>query len=372
MKKVTGILLLVAMVFTACGDKNEMLKKQIKQKKSQIIKLEKQIKELETQLTDTIEEKTLIPVKVKEMQGELFEHYIIVFASVEAENSAFISPEIGGQIKKIHVEEGQYVNKEALLVSVNTETTQNQISQVKTNLELATSTFKKQKALWEQNIGSEIQYLQAKAQKESLESQLKTLQSQVNMNQVRAPFNGYVNKIYQKEGELASQMNPLVQMVNLSKLSITADIPENYIASIKEGQEVEITFDTYPGFVINPKIKRVSKVIKPQSRTFEIELAFDNPGEKIKPNMVSTLKINDYSNNEAFVIPSLIVKQDIKGKYIYKAVEVADGMKVNKAYIETGLSYNDETTVTKGIKKGDKVITKGFNQVSNGSFVAIK
>lgn len=372
MKKLIGVLALIALLIACGGDKQEAIKKQIKQKRSQVARLEKQMRELELKLTDTLEQTASIPVQLKTMEGETFDHFIIVYASVKAEDYAFISPEMGGQIKKIFVDEGDRVNKGDLLVSVNTETTQNQIQQLEATRDLASITFKKQEALWNQGIGSEIQYLQAKTNLESLEAQLKTLKSQVRLNEVRAPFSGYVNKIFQKEGELASQMTPLVEMVNLNNLSIVANIPEVYISSLHIGQKVEVTFESIPGLARYPKISRISNVINPQSRTFEIELKMDNPGEKIKPNMISTISINDYSKENAFVIPSIIIKQDITGKYVYKAIEKNTQTIAKKVYVQTGLSYNENTLVTKGLNKGDKVIVVGYSQVSNGALVEEK
>ncbi len=368
----TLIKLLLVVLIAGCQPGEETIKKQITRKKSQIKKIENKIATLEEKLSPKDESVSSIPVIIKPMSGEPFNHYIIVYASVEADQYAYISPEIGGQIKQIHVEEGQKVAKGDLLVSVNTEATRNQIKQLESNLDLARITYEKQKNLWDQKIGSEIQYLQAKSNVEALEAQLDALKSQVRMNEVRAPFSGYVNKINQKVGELASQMTPLVQMVNLNVLKITANIPENYISVIEKGEKVEVTFDTYPDMLKTPKIERISNVINPQSRTFEIELSLDNADEKIKPNMISTIRINDFSQDDAFVVPSIIIKQDISGKYVYRAVNKDGKLIAEKVYVKTGLTYDDNTTITEGLKKGDNVIVHGYNQVSNGSIISEK
>lgn len=367
------VILMVIVILASCGgDKNAMLKQQIDRKKMQISKLEKQIEELEAQLVDTAHTKEAIPVNIKEMKGEEFEHYVIVYGEVEAENYANISPEMPGQIKTIHVAEGQKVNKGDLLISLNTEAIDNSIKQIKTNLDLAIQTYEKQKNLWDKKIGSEIQYLQAKTGKESLESQLKSLKAQKKMAQIRAPFNGYVDKIFQKEGELASSMMPVLEFVNLDELSVTAELSEDYIQNIKKGQLVNITFSSLPHIDINVPILRVSNVINKTSRTFQIEMKFKNQNEIIKPFMVSTIKVNDFSDDNAFVVPSLIIKQDITGKYIFVAKKDGNEFIAEKKYVTPGLSYEDKTVIDAGLINNDLVITNGFNLVSSGLPIEVR
>lgn len=366
MKKVFHIVAVIFAISLFGCDSEEMLKKQIVSKKEKITKLENQIKELEARLADTTQVEEFIPVEVKKLQPEDFNHYIIAYGEVEAVDYALVSAEMPSQIKKIHVNEGQRVSKGQLLISLNTESLESTINQIETNLELATETFEKQKRLWEQNIGSEMQYLQAKANKESLEAQLKATRAQLRMSQIRAPFAGYVDKIFLKEGELASQMQPVLEMVNMDKLSITADISESYIGGIKEGEIVEVTFAAIPDLVMEVPVTRVSKVIEKTNRTFEIEVRMDNPQHQIKPFMLSTIKINDYSNDDALVIPSIVMKQDISGKYVYVVEQKDNRMVATKKYVETGLSYQDMTEIEQGLQEGDKVIIAGYNVVSSG------
>ncbi|MBN1597173.1 MAG: efflux RND transporter periplasmic adaptor subunit [Bacteroidales bacterium] len=371
MKNILKTLPLVFLL--ACGSNDEVIKKQIIQKKQQIVKLEQQIIKLEKQLSDTAETDKRIPVEVKEIKPEEFNHYFIAYGNVEAKEYALISPEgAGGQIKKIHMDEGDFAKKGQLLISLNKEVIAKQIDAVKSNLELVTSTYEKQKTLWDQGIGSEIQYLQAKTNKESLEAQLESLEAQERMSTIRAPFDGYVDKIFQKEGELASAMFPVVEFVNYSELIIIADISENYVGKIKEGDYVDLTFASLPDYQKRTRIKRVSNVLNKDSRTFEIELNIDNINKQIKPNMVSTIRINDFSSSDAFVIPTLVIRKDITGNYVYVAKEKEGQMTVGKKYITPDLSYNDQTMIAKGLSLGDKVIVKGYNLVSSGVPVNVK
>lgn len=369
----TIVKMLAVILVVSCGmSKDEMLKKQIEGKKSKILKLENQISELEKKLTDTTDANSKIAVNVKVMKPDTFYHYITVFGNVEADKYAKISPEMNGQITKIHVEEGQHVSKGQLLVSLNTDATVSSINEVKTNLELATITYEKQKSLWEDKIGSEIQYLQAKAQKESAEARLNMLEAQLRMSQVRAPFDGVVDKIYLKEGELAGPMIPVIEFVNLSKLTIKADVSESFIGSVHAGEEVMLTFSSLPGMKIKTKITRTSKVINATSRTFQVELNIDNPQEKIRPNMVSSIRIIDFATETAYTVPSIIIKRDITGDYLYVASpNEKNELTAAKKYIERGLSYEGMTMITKGLNKGDNVITNGYNLVSTGVFVDI-
>ncbi len=371
-KEVLNIEKAIAGIDTALSNDDLKTKKKIIMKKNKIATLEHEISELHNSLAVKGTKKRTITVDVKNMIGEPFNHYFLVYGNVEADKYGMISPEMNGKVESISVKEGAFVKKGTLLLALNTEAIEKQIKGTKSGLEMAEITFKKQKALWDQEIGSEIQYLQAKSTKESIEAQLETLQSQVRMAQIRAPYDGTVNKIFPNKGEMAGPSFPVIEFVNLSKITVRANVSEKYISKVKKGQNVELSFASLPNFRIKTPIIRVSKVIDPKSRTFEIELKLDNNNEMIKPNMVSTIRINDFSDNDAFVIPSLAIKNDITGSFVYIVVEKEDKNMVEKRKVETGLSFNDQSMITSGLKKHNKVIVKGFNLVSNGITVNIK
>lgn len=339
--------------------------KQITMQKNKIVKIDKKIIALENKMTAK-DQKKLLPVAVKEMQNEQFDHYIIAFGEVEAKNYAMISPEMNGRIEKIYVKKGQRVSKGSLLVILSTDALDKQIAGVKSNLDFATTTYNKQEALWNEDIGSEIDFLAAKNTKETLESQLESLEAQIRMSQIRAPFDGIVDKIFPKEGEMAGPAFPVIEFVNLKKLTIKADVSEAYINKIVNGQIVELSFASLPDYSIKTPVIQVSNVIESTSRTFEIEMEINNTGEKIKPNMVSTIHINDFSSNKAFVVPSLVIRKDISGNYVYVVNKVNNENIVGKKYVSTGLSYDENTVISKGLNAGDKVIVKGFHLVSAG------
>ena len=339
--------------------------KQIALQKNKIVKVEAKIKTLENKMTAR-DLRNLIPVAVKEMKPETFNHYIITYGEVKAKNYAMISPEMNGRIQKIYVEEGVRVKKGQLLVSLNTDAIDKQINGLRSGLELATKTFEKVDTLWKQNIGSEIEYLTTKNTKENLESQLESVLAQKRMSQIVAPFDGIVDKIFPKEGEMAGPGFPVIEFVNLSKLTVTAEVSEAYIDKIKAGQIIELSFSSLPDYSVKAPIMRVSKVISSASRTFEIEMETNNPDEKIKPNIVSTIKINDFSTDKAFVVPSLAIRKDISGDYVYVVNQKDNKNIIAKKYVTRGLSFDDNSMITSGLDLNDQVVVEGYHLVSSG------
>ncbi len=371
---VIGIVLMLA---GACGpkDQRKAIEKQIASHKNEIREIKQEINTLEKQLQEdggNTHEGNKIPVSVVTIKPDTFSHFISLNGQVEANQSAFISPEMNGQIKKIHVQEGDRVQKGQLLVSLNTRVIQNNIQEVKTNLELAKKMFEKQKDLWDQEIGSEISYLEAKNRKESLENRLETLKSQLDLSLIKAPFAGIADEIYKKEGEMGMPGMQVVNLVNLSYMKIEASISEDYLSRINKGDMVKVNFPAVPEIALDLPIRRIGNVIDPDSRTFDIEMMFKNPENKIKPNLVSEIKINDYQNNSAIVIPSIVVQQDMKGEYVFCIKNGNGSTTACKTYITTGMSYNNQTMVTAGLEPGKKVIVGGYNLVSDGLEVRIK
>jgi len=312
-------------------------------------------------------------VAVKKMAYEKFEHFFLANGTVEAVNDAFISSEINGQIKTIHVKEGRRVKQGQLLVSLNSDVIESSIAEVKTGLELAKTVYKKRKGLWDKKIGSEIQYLEAKTNKESLENKLKTLGAQLDMAKIKAPISGIVDGIFKKEGELAAPGFQLIQLVNLKKVYVNADVSEAYLAKINKGDTVEVTFPSYPELTVNAVIHRTGHVVKSQNRTFLVQLLLDNKDEKLKPNMLGLIKMKDFSVDSALAVPSIIIKNDLKGPYLYvvETEEKQGKLLARKIYVEPGMSEGSNTMITQGLEPGQQVIVKGYNLVKNGTEIKI-
>lgn len=312
-----------------------------------------------------------VKVEVKRIVPKEFNHYIEINGSVKAEKEAYVSPEIMGQIKQIHVDEGNQVKKGQLLISLSTSLTESNIQEIQTNLDLARETYQKQKELWEQNIGTEMQYLQAKNNLESLEKRMETLQTQLEMAYIRAPFDGIVDAIYVQEGELASVGRNLLHLVNLSKLKVYGDVAETYLPYVREGEMAELSFPVYPDYVLKAPIFRTSRVIDEKSRTFTIEIKLDNKNKLLRPNLITSIKLNDFSANNALVVPSYVIKQDFTGWFLYLAEKNGDSYIAKKTYVKPGNSYQNETLILEGVSPDDEVIVVGYNLVSGGSEISI-
>jgi RND family efflux transporter MFP subunit len=327
---------------------------------------------------------TALLVEAKTLTHETFDHYFQANGTVEAVQDAFISPEINGQIKKIHVKEGQRVKKGDLLVSLSSDVTESAIAEVKSGLELAKTIYKRRKGLWEKKIGSEVQYLEAKTNKESLENKLKTLQAQLEMTQIKAPIDGIVDKIFRKEGELAIPGMQLTQLVNLKKVYVNAEVSEAYLPMLKKGDAVQVTFPTYPDLTVDTVIHRTGNVIKMENRTFLVQLKLDNRDERLKPNIIAILKMKDFSAAAALVVPSIIIKNDLNGSYLYVVEEKEGKLLAKKTYVTPGKSEGGNTMITKppkppkgprdpkGLEPGQREIKAGYNLVTNGMEVKLE
>jgi membrane fusion protein (multidrug efflux system) len=326
--------------------------------------------ELDSESKDSIEI-SLLPVEVKQISHQIFTRYFEVNGSVEAVEDAFISPEINGQIQRVFVERGARISKGELLVKLKTDVTEKSIDEIKTSLKLAESIFEKQEDLWEQNIGSEIQYLEARNAKESLEARLATLEKQLELARIRAPFSGIVDDIMVKVGELASPGMPFIHLLNLSNIRVSARVSEAYITSVSKGDQVELRFASYPDMKLRTVVTRLGEVIDQKTRTFILEVELKNPGEKLKPNMLSSLRINDFEEQHALVVPSIILKQDFNGTFLFLANVKDESSTARKVYVEKGITVQDQTLITDGLSVGDLVILKGYNLVGEGSLVRI-
>ncbi len=310
-------------------------------------------------------------VEVKTVVPEKFEHFFAVNGALEAVQDAFISAETSGQIQAVHVREGQRVQKGDLLVSLNSDITRNAVAEVTNALELARTVFRKRQELWDKKIGAEIQYLEAKTSKESLENRLASLQAQLALAKVRAPFSGIVDRIFKKPGELAVPGLQLMQLVNLGRMRVNAEVAETYLGKIRQGDAIEVTFPTYPGWTLQAAISRIGQVVSAKNRTVLVQAELDNPQGKMKPNMMATLRCRDFFAPAALVVPAIVVKNDLEGTYLY-TVERENGRSVaRKLYVTTGLTEGNRTMVVAGLVAGQDVIVSGYNLVRNGLPVTV-
>jgi len=372
MKKLIILLILSSIMFS-CGNSSsdEKTREQIKKYKSEIVQLEGKIKELTSELSDDGKNVNATKVRVTPVVRKPFSKFFEATGTLEAIAEAYISPEVSGQITAVNVTEGQKVNKGQVVAKLNTSLIEKNIDEVKTQLELAQILYEKQSELWNKGIGSERQYLETKTNYESLQGKLATLREQYNMSIIRSPINGYVEDIVLKKGELASPGMQLMQIVDLDKLHVSIMLSEAYLPVIKNGDKVEITFPTFPDIVMHEKVTRIGNVINKQNRTFTVEVEISNKDGRLKPNLLANIKINDYNADDALIVPSLVIREDVVGSYLYVAESNSDDWKAVKKYIQTGNSYLDNTEILSGLSENDLVITDGYGNVSDGAAIDI-
>jgi len=342
------------------GKKLELkdLKLEQKEKADKIAVLEKEIEKLEP-----TKEADPINISVLKVTSSTFERYANIQASVIGDDLVSASSSMGGRILSLKVKEGDYVKKGAFIAAIDVETMDKQIAEIQTSLELATTVYERQKRLWDQNIGSEIQYLEAKNNKERIEKSLETLRSQTAKKNVYAPISGYVDKEFLNQGEMASPGMPIVQILNTSKVKVVADVPENFLGKIKRGDLVEIYFPAIDK-TMNRKITLMGRSIDPANRTFKIEIAVPSSGN-LKPNLLADVKVKDYEEKDAISIPVQLVKQEVNGKkYIFTAQDINGKIRAKKKYVQIGESDDANVIITDGLSVNDQVIVDGSEKVT--------
>ena len=357
---------IVACNSSGAGDKKAELENLKKQQKE----LADKIKELEAEIgtqSDAKPSEKAILVTVTEATPALFDHYIELQGKVDAEDNVTVTPQMPGTIQNVYVTVGQNVKKGQVLAALDASTVNAQMEAIKKNWELANTLYEKQKSLWEQNIGTEVQYLTAKNQKESLEKQLNTMNQQYELTKLVSPINGVVDAVDIKNGQVASPGYAGIRVVNFSNLKAKGEVSETYSALVHEGDKVKIFFPDL-NKEIDSRISYASKVINPQSRTFTVESKLTGQYE-FKPNMIALLKILDYEKKDAFVLPINLIQKSGDGNFIYAASD-ENGRKVAKRQTVTiGKIYNGQAEITSGLNTGDKVITVGYQDLVGGQAI---
>lgn len=366
------IALIIPLLF-ACSAKEDNTSKdkasQLKIYKKELVDLKRKITALESELKEGKTEEKALSVETLKMDYSVFEHFIQITGNVEADKNIRITPETAGNIISIDVKEGEQVKKGTILGRLNTSQIQRTIDEIKVNLKMATTIYERQKNLWGQKIGSEIQFLQAQSNKEALEQKLEAMEAQLEMAVIKAPFSGIVDQIYQKKGELANPQTPFLQLVNINKVYIEGDVAETFLTQIKKGDMAQLDF---PAISYNTQapIYRTSNVIDPGNRSFKIRINLNNPKHLIKPNLISLIKVRDFVKEDALVVPSIIVKQDFNGQYLYVAKSQNDQWIAQKVYVKVEKTYNNKSMIISGLNLGDRIITEGYTQVVNGTEVS--
>ena len=336
--------------------------------------LEELNKRVKTQLASQTTKENYTLITTKKVESDTFYHYLELQGDVKTKQNVLIFPEMSGKLENIYVKEGDKVTKGQLLANIDDGGLKQQVAQLESNLALAKTTYERQKRLWDQKIGSEIQFLQAKTDYESQVNGLAQLRKQLDKSSVRAPFAGIIDDVIQDEGTVVSPGpgSELFRIVNLENMYIETDVPESYIGAVEEGVNVEVYFPIIDK-TINTVIKQAGNFINPTNRTFKILIDIKNIDKSIKPNLTAKLKINDYTNTSALLIPQSIISENANSEqYIYKFTNIEDKIgEAQKVLIETGKSQNDVIEVKEGIKSGDLLIDEGARSVKDGQKVKV-
>ncbi|UTW64172.1 efflux RND transporter periplasmic adaptor subunit [bacterium SCSIO 12741] len=316
---------------------------------------------------DSTKKLTLVTAEKPAIQN--FRHYFKVYGEVETDQNTQIFPEIGGTILAIMVKEGDRVNKGQALLRIDTEILDEQIKEVETRLELAETTYQKQKKLWDKNIGSEMQFLQAKNNRDALATNLEALKAQKGKAIVQAPFSGVIDEIVPKVGESAMPGAPLMRIINLSNMYVTADISESYIGKVKQGDHVMVEFTNY-GVEHESTIARTGEYINPNNRTFQIKVNLDNSDGLYKPNMVARINVMDYSKDSVVVLPTRLILEGSGGRrYVFALEKGSEGVTAVKRQVEVAKSYRGMAEISKGLTGDEWIVSKGARAIRDGQFV---
>jgi membrane fusion protein, multidrug efflux system len=368
MKRIATIIA-AAVLLASCSSttiSDEESKRQELQKfRQELNELQTKIAVLENELAGTKTEES-VKISVAELNNQRFEHFIEVTGKVEADLDINVSPEAAGIIETVFVTEGQQVSKGQVLGRLNTDALERSLDEMKIQLELAETNFQRQKNLWDQNIGSEMQFLQAKTNKESLEKRIDGMNAQIKMSEIKSPLDGVVDIVFQKKGEMGSPQIPFAKVLNIGTVRIYADVSESYLTKVSQGDSVNITFPAL-NRETNATIRRIGNTIDPNNRTFRIRIDLNNSDRMIKPNLISIIRIRDYVANDAIVVPSLYIKEDFRGKYTFIVENGQETPTARKVYLETGMTNNNRTEVVSGLIAGMQIISEGYSQVADGT-----
>lgn len=386
MKKIY-LALLTTLILASCGDKKEQSVddviatknlKEIRNKKSeldkQLVDVSAKIKKLNTEIEklDTIKRVPL--VTALNVKNEIFTHYLELQGNVKTKQNVLIYPEMPGTLELVLVKEGQKVVKGQILAKIDDGGMAQQVAQLEATTALAKTTYERQKRLWEQKIGSEIQFLQTKTNYEAQKNTLAQLKKQLDKSTIRAPFSGIIDEVIKTQGNVVSPGpgSEIFRIVNLGNMYIEADVPETYITNITKGKDVEIQFPVL-GKTIDTKVRQTGNFINPSNRTFKVEIGVPNQDRSIKPNLTAKLKINDYTSPKAILIPQSIISENAEGKqYVYVVKNIKNNIgTAMQTVVKTGKTQGDIIEILDGISAGDQLIEAGARTVKDGQEVKI-
>ena len=385
MKK-TIIFLNFLLLLLACGQETEKTVSSITANKDTLDELQiqktiytRQINELSLAL-DSLNQKLekisgsqkRVLVTAIEIKPQIFNHTIEIQANIKTRQNLQLFPEFGGRLNQILVEEGQEVKKGTLLAVIDDAGLQDQLDQMKLQLQLVKTTFERTQRLWDQKIGSEMMYLEAKTRFKSQQKQVAQMRNQLSKTKIYAPFSGVIDEIIARKGStLAPGMTPIMRIVNLDNMYVESDVPENYLANITKGSLAKVSIPVL-NETQNTVVRQTGNFIQPDNRTFRVEAPIKNPTGMIKPNLNARLSIVDYSNPEALMIPIRVIRENSKGDsfvFILTGQEENNEYITEQRFVTLGMSKDELVEITKGVNTEDLIVDEGVSLLVTGQKV---
>ncbi len=381
------LILMTAFLLTSCGEekKNSVEKvlesnnlETIRAKRAELVNdqeaIHAKIKQLDEKIATLDTTKNVPLITTFKASHEQFNHMLELQGNVTTKNLLVITPEYNGILTNVYVKEGQKVSKGQTLARIDDGGLGQQLAQLQIQADLAKTTYERQKRLWDQKIGSEIQFLQAKSSYESQVEAVNQLKQQIAKTVVKAPFSGTIDDVITEQGSVvAAGQTQLMRIVNLEDMYIETEVPERYVADVKVGKSVQVDFPVL-GKTIDTKVRQASDVINPTNRTFKVEVGIPNKEKSIKPNLTARLKINDYTNEKALLVPQSIVSENADGEqYVYVVTDKnneGEGT-AKRVIIKTGKTQGDVIEVLEGIEDGAEMIKEGARSVKDGQTVKV-
>lgn len=375
MTKQIFALLIAATLVVSCGqkDNNQTVDQLIAAKNNKELQARKaliqaDLAKIEAALATLNVRKEEALVSVATLKDTVFNHYLDIQGSVETKENILIQPEMPGTLVALNVKAGQRVSKGQLLARVDDGGSSQQVASLETQYQLAKTTFERQKNLWSQKIGSEIQYLQAQTQMLSLQRSVAQAKAMLSKTEIRAPFSGTIDEVFVERGQVVSAgPQGLMRIVNLNNMYVSTSIPESYIGKLKVGTQVDV-FLTSLNKNYKGKVRQIGNFINPNNRSFGIEVSIPNPENLLRPNQVAKLKVIDYTVKNAIVVPSNVIQEDGKGNQFVFVATNSDGKTATakKAMVTIGKSSDNVTEILSGLSANDIIVIEGVNTISEG------
>jgi len=373
------VLGITAGLLTSCGEeKAQDPAGRLKELQAEQARIGAEIQKLQKELSQSgskTADNTAANTKTKVVQALTLEEgpfrtWVEVQGTVDARQSIEVTAENMGVVRNIKVKEGQKVTKGQILAELDQTVLLQSIEEIKGQLDFAKQLYTKQSNLWKQNIGSEVQYLNAKNQKESLERRLSTIESQLDMTRIKAPVSGTVDQVYLKLGQSTAMGMPAVRVVNFNDLRVITDLSESYVSRVREGATVDLEFKDL-NLSAQGRIAYVARSISALNRTFRAEVPLNNREGLYRPNMIVGMKINDYSTNKAIKIPVNLLQNSDEGTFVMVVRGEGTSLKASRVSVTPGRSNGIETEILQGLQAGDRIITTGYNDLNDGQAITL-